>query len=147
WQFDGLLMSDWGATHDGIGAANGGLDLEMPEASFMNASTLLPAIKAGNVTQATIDDKVRRILRKAIQFGFLDREQTDPAIPLLDQESRAASLEAARSGMVLLKNSHHLLPLDQNKIRKIAVLGPNVYPAVIGGGGSSLTRPFGAVST
>jgi beta-glucosidase len=99
------------------------------------------------VSQATIDDKVRRILRKAIQFGFLDREQTDTTIPLLDQKGRAVALEAARSGMVLLKNAGHLLPLDKTKIKTIAVIGPNVYPAIIGGGGSSLTKPFNAVST
>jgi len=147
WRFDGIVMSDWGATHDGVAAANGGLDLEMPEGTFMNRANLLPAIERNEVAQATIDDKVRRILRMAIQFGFLDREQTEAALPMLDQESRAVALEAARSGMVLLKNSANLLPLDKTKVRKIAVLGPNAYPAVIGGGGSSLTKPFGAVST
>src|SRR5216684_1906382 len=75
WGFDGILMSDWDSTHDGIGAANGGLDLEMPSPAFMNRATLLPAIQAGKVSVATIDDKVRRILRKAIQFGFFDRAQ------------------------------------------------------------------------
>jgi len=46
WGFTGIVMSDWGATHDGIAAANGGLDLEMPSAEYMNPATLLPAIKA-----------------------------------------------------------------------------------------------------
>ena len=146
WRFDGIVMSDWGSTHDAIGAANGGLDLEMPSGAYMNRTNLLPAIEQGKVSVATIDDKVRRILRKAIQFGFLDHEQTDTSIPLLDQSSRAVALEAARSGMVLLKNSGNLLPLDKEKIKTIAVIGPNVYPAVIGGGGSSLTKPFNAVS-
>jgi beta-glucosidase len=146
WGFDGIIMSDWGATHDAIGAANGGLDLEMPSADYLNRKNLLPAIERGGVSRATIDDKVRRILRKAIQFGFLDRDQTDASIPLLDQNSRAVALEEARAGMVLLKNSGDLLPLDKKKIRTIAVIGPNVYPAVIGGGGSSLTKPFNAVS-
>jgi len=48
--------------------------------------------------------------------------------------------------MVLLKNSGNLLPLDKNKIKTIAVIGHNAYPAVIGGGGSSLTKPFNSVS-
>jgi beta-glucosidase len=146
WGFDGIIMSDWGATHDGIAAANNGLDLEMPNAAFMNAATLLPAIKSGAVTEATIDDKVRRLLRKTIEFGFFDREQTDTNIPLYSQEGRQLVLEEAREGMVLLKNENHLLPLDREKIKTIAVLGPNAYPAVIGGGGSSLTKPFNAVS-
>jgi beta-glucosidase len=146
WGFDGIMMSDWGATHDGIAAANGGLDLEMPSAAFMNKQTLLPAIQRGEVSVATIDDKVRHILRKAMQFGFYDREQTDASVPVYSQEGREAALEEARSGMVLLKNERHLLPLDRTKIKTIAVLGPDAYPAVIGGGGSSLTKPFNSVS-
>ena len=146
WGFDGIMMSDWGATHDGIAAANNGLDLEMPWGQFMSAQTLLPAIQRGDVSVATIDDKVRRILRKAIEFGFYDREQTNTGIPLYSQEGRALVLEAARSGMVLLKNENNVLPFDKTKVRTIAVLGPNAYPAVIGGGGSSLTKPFNAIS-
>src|SRR6266446_6459688 len=46
WGFDGILMSDWGATHDGIAAANAGLDLEMPSVAFMNKHTLMPAIQS-----------------------------------------------------------------------------------------------------
>jgi beta-glucosidase len=56
------------------------------------------------------------------------------------------ALEEARSGMVLLKNERQLLPLDKTKTKSIAVLGPDAYPAVIGGGGSSLTKPFNSVS-
>jgi beta-glucosidase len=146
WGFNGILMSDWGATHDGIAAANGGLDLEMPSASFMSARTLIPAILRGQVSMAAIDDKVRRTLRMSIQFGFYDREQTDTSIPLYDLHNREVALEEARGGMVLLKNEGHLLPLDKKKIKTVAVLGPNAYPAVIGGGGSSLTKPFNSVS-
>lgn len=61
WKFNGLIMSDWFATYDGVGAANGGMDLEMPSSTFMNRQNLLPAIKSGAVSQATIDDKVRRV--------------------------------------------------------------------------------------
>src|SRR6267154_5173809 len=77
WGFDGIMMSDWGGTYDGIEAANGGQDLEMPSPAHMNQQILKPAIKEGRVSVATIDDKVRRILRVALQFGWLDREQTD----------------------------------------------------------------------
>ena len=146
WGFDGIVMSDWGATHDGIAAAKGGLDLEMPSGQFMNKETMLPAIQRGEVSVAVIDDKVRRILRKAIEFGFFNRDQTDPAIPLYSQKGRELALEEARSGMVLLKNENGVLPFDKAKIKTIAVLGPDAYPAVIGGGGSSLTKPFNSVS-
>jgi beta-glucosidase len=146
WGFDGILMSDWGATHDGVAAANGGLDLEMPSAAYMYKDVLLAAIKEGKVSTATIDDKVRRILRKATEFGFFDRPQTVSKIPLLSQESRQIAIEEAREGMVLLKNAGNILPLDGKKTKTIAVIGPDAYPAVIGGGGSSLTKPFHDVS-
>jgi beta-glucosidase len=139
-------MSDWDATHDGIAAAIGGLDLEMPWGKFMNRKTLLPAIQEGRVSIGIVDDKVRRILRKVIEFGFLDRPQADLNIPLYSQEGRETALEAARDSMVLLKNSGVLLPLDQTKLKTVAVFGPDAYPAVVGGGGSSLTKPFNAVT-
>jgi beta-glucosidase len=146
WGFDGIVVSDWGATHDGIAAANGGLDLEMPSPLFMNRETLLPALKDGRISIETIDDKVRRILRKAIEFGFFDRQQTDTGIPFYSQEGRQVALEEARGGMVLLKNAGNLLPLDETQLKTIAVIGPDAYPAVISGGGSAETKPFNAVS-
>src|SRR6266850_3058513 len=63
WGFRGIIMSDWTSTYDGVAAANSGLDLEMPSGAFMNSQTLLPAIPQGKVAVATIDEKVRRILR------------------------------------------------------------------------------------
>jgi beta-glucosidase len=146
WGFAGIIMSDWGSTYDGVAAANGGLDLEMPSGKFMNRATLLPAVEAGKVSQATIDDKVRRILRTAIQFGWLDRDQTDLSIPLLNREGRQLTQEAARASMVLLKNDGRLLPLDKGSVKSIAVIGPDAYPAHPGGGGSAEAKPFTAVS-
>ncbi|MBZ5682691.1 MAG: glycoside hydrolase family 3 C-terminal domain-containing protein [Acidobacteriia bacterium] len=146
WKFDGILMSDWDATYNGVAAANNGLDLEMPSGKFMNRATLIPAISEGEVSQATIDDKVRRILRKAIENGFFDRPQTDTSIPLYSQEGREVALEAAREGMVLLKDEHNILPLDRTRLKTIAVVGPNAFPSVPGGGGSSQTKPFNSVS-
>lgn len=146
WGFDGIVMSDWGGTHDGVAAANGGLDLEMPSPSFMNRDTLLPAIKDGRISEATIDDKIRRILRKAIVFGFFDKPQTDAEIPTLSQEGRQVALEMARGGMVLLKNERNLLPLDEKQVKTIAVIGPDAYPAIVSGGGSAESKPFNAVS-
>jgi beta-glucosidase len=146
WGFDGILMSDWGATHDGVAAAIGGLDLEMPSPTFMNRSALLPAIKEGRIEVATLDDKVRRILRTAIEFGFFDHPQLDKAIPTYNQEGRQTALEMSRDGMVLLKNSGNLLPLEESKVKTIAVVGPDAYPAVPSGGGSAESKPFNAVS-
>ena len=146
WGFDGIIMSDWDATYDGVAAANAGLDLEMPSGKFMNRATLIPAIKQGRVSLATIDDKIRRILRTAIHFGWLDREQTDRSWPLFPAEGRNLALESARASMVLLKNQGDWLPLDKAKIKSVAVIGPDAYPAVPVGGGSAQASPFVAVS-
>jgi beta-glucosidase len=146
WGFDGIIMSDWDSTYDGVAAVNGGLDLEMPSGAHMNRATLLPAIKAGKVSEATIDDHVRRILRKAVQFGWLDREQADYSIPVYNIPGRAVALEAARSSMVLLKNDGTLLPFDKSKMKTLAVIGPDAYPGQPVGGGSAGVRPFHVVS-
>src|SRR5260370_39162300 len=137
-------MSDWVTTYAGVPAATTGLDLEMPSGKFMNRKNLLPAIQAGKLSVATLDDKVRRILRKAIQFGFLDRDQTDLSIPRYNQQGRQLALEAAKDSMVLLKNEANLLPLDISNIKSITVIDPDAYPAVPGGGGSSRVMPFKA---
>ena len=146
WGFRGIVMSDWGATYDGIAAANNGLDLEMPSAKFMTVTTLLPAIKDGRVPETVVDEKVRRILRTALQFGFLDRDQAGLNIPLYNPQGSSVALESAEEGAVLLKNEGNLLPLDRHAIHSIAVLGPDAYPAVPGGGGSSHVEAFAPVS-
>jgi beta-glucosidase len=146
WGFDGVMMSDWTSTYDAVAAANGGLDLEMPFAKFMNRANLIPAIEQGKVSVATIDEKVRRILYTAIRFGWLDREQTDLAIPRYNLKGAQVALDAAREGMVLLKNDTNLLPLDKKRIKSIAIIGPGAHPAVPVGGGSARVEPFTAVS-
>lgn len=146
WGFQGVMMSDWGATHDGIGAANGGMDLEMPAADYMNRSTLMPALQDGRVSMATIDDKVRRILRDEVQFGWIEREQTDLSIPRLNLAGGQAALQEALEGIVLLKNQNQLLPLSKLNMMTVAIIGPDAFPAVPVGGGSAETTPFHAVS-
>ncbi len=136
WGFQGVLMSDWDATYDAVGAANGGLDLEMPSGKFLNRDKLLPAIKAGKVSEETINDKVRRIIRTELEFGWPDRDQRDYSIPRYNQQGREVALQAAREGMVLLKNDGNLLPLGKDKIKTLVVIGPNAHSAVPVGGGS-----------
>ena len=145
WGFTGIVMSDWEATYDGVAAANGGLDLEMPSGKYMNRETLIPAIKAGKVPEAVIDEKVRRILRTAMEFGFFDRPQTDSSISVFNQQARQVALDAALGSMVLLKNNG-ILPFNASKLKTVAVIGPDAYPAVTGGGGSSMVTPLMSVS-
>src|SRR5258706_2492713 len=146
WGFDGIMMSDWTSTYDTAGAANGGMELEMPSRRFLNKEKLLPLIKEGKVSESTIDDKVRRILLVALRFGWDYREQTDLLITRLNWQGRQAALQSARESMVLLKNDANLLPLSKSKVKTIAVIGPNSFPAVPVGGGSARVEPFSSVS-
>ncbi|HEY2463735.1 MAG TPA: glycoside hydrolase family 3 C-terminal domain-containing protein [Steroidobacteraceae bacterium] len=146
WGFSGVLMSDWDATYSTSGAANGGLDLEMPYSKYFNAAAFTPLLSSGQVSQQVLDDKVRRILRTAVQLGWLDRPQLDTSISRYDVAGRALALQGALEGIVLLKNTDGLLPLDQHRIRSLAVIGPNAFPAVLMGGGSSTVVPFQATS-
>jgi len=146
WGFKGIVMSDWVATYDAVGAANGGLDLEMPSADFMNQAKLIPAIQQRKVSIETIDEKVRRILRTSIAFGWFDRDQTDLTIPRYNLQGREVALEGAREAMVLLKNEGNLLPLDKKLVKSVAIIGPDAYPAVPVGGGSARVEPFAGVS-
>jgi beta-glucosidase len=139
-------MSDWGATHDALGAINGGLDLEMPGPQILQPEAVLGLLRAGQVEQATVDGKVLRLLRMAVAMGFLERNQTLPSSPRTLEFSRSTALEVAREGIVLLRNDEGLLPLNRDRIRKIAVLGPCAHPAVTGGGGSGWTAPERSVS-
>lgn len=146
WHFHGVVMSDYGATHNGIAAANAGLDLENPDSKYMNARTLLPAIKEGKVSVATINAKVRHLLYVAVKFGFINHDQPDLHIPLYNRHSLAVALQSARESMVLLKNQGHLLPLDMNHIHSIAVIGPDAYPAEASAGGSAHVTAIAPVS-
>jgi beta-glucosidase len=146
WGFRGVIMSDWISTYDAVAAANGGLDIEMPSGEHLNRRNLLPAIEDGVVSVATIDDKVRRILRLATRFGWLDREQQDLSIPRYNPEGRKVALDAAREGVVLLRNEASMLPLDRSNVESILVIGPTAHPAVMGGGGSSQVEPFTSTS-
>ncbi|WP_263354919.1 beta-glucosidase [Acidicapsa acidisoli] len=149
WNFQGLLMSDWDATYDGVGAANNGLDLEMPYAKFMNKKELLPAVQSGKVKESTIDDKILRLLRVALRYNWIGPDAHSQYVDSLSTYSiadRAAALAGARESLTLLKNEGHILPLDPGKVKTIAVIGPDAWPAVTGGGGSSQAQAFDPVS-
>jgi len=146
WGFQGILMSDWDATYDTVEAANNGLDLEMPGPRFMNANALLPALRNGLVKESTIDDKILRLLRAVLRYGFLEHAQFDAGESTYSVTDRAIALEGALESLTLLKNDGHLLPLDPAGVKTIAIIGPNAYPAVTGGGGSSWTQAFEPVS-
>jgi len=146
WGFQGILMSDWDATYDGVAACNNGLDLEMPSPKFMNAKNLAPAVQAGQVKESTIDEHVLRLLRAELRYGFTARPQFDPAVSTYSVADRPLALDEALESITLLQNKEKILPLDPAKIKNIVLVGPNVYPAVTGGGGSSEAKAFEPVS-
>lgn len=141
WHFKGVTRSDYGATHATIGPLTAGLDFENPWGTYYSTNALIPLLKSGQITEATINTHVRRILRMILAMNFEHGKQKDPAIPLDDPHSAAIAMQVAAEGTVLLKNADGFLPLQRKHIRTIVVVGPEATPAVTGGGGSSHVRP------
>lgn len=143
WSFDGILMSDWTSVYSSSGAANGGLDLECPRGVYFTAEKLVPLVKAGVVSEETIDIKVYHILHTLNRFGLLDKDITDKSLPLDNPENDSLARELAREGMVLLENRGGELPYGKRE--KVLVLGPNAFKTPTGGG-SGFVQPFHSVT-
>jgi beta-glucosidase len=140
WGFKGWVMSDWGATHSTVQAANAGLDQEFFLSEYFSAR-LKEAVEKGEVSMARLDDMVRRILRTLFAVGVMDHP---PVVKPINAEQNAAIAQhIAEQGTVLLKNDDGLLPLDAKKVRSIAVIGSHADIAVLSGGGSAQVNPVG----
>ena len=140
WNFPGYVVSDWGAAQDTIGNANGGLDCEMPGPARSWGENLVKAVNDGKVLEEVVDDKVRRILRVAEFTGRLDKPMEKPEESNNLKEDQALIRKAGSEGMVLLKNNK-VLPLQKEKIKKLAVIGPNALKGQYLGGGSASLNP------
>ena len=145
WGFNGLVMSDWGAVHSTVPTFNSGLDLEMPEGKYLNKDSLLSKLKNGELNESKLDEKIRKILRVMFTIGLFDNYQYD-ATKLHNTDHINLALNVAKDGIVLLKNDNSILPIDINKIKSIAIIGPNSNVAITGGGGSSMVVPIETVS-
>ncbi len=138
WGFQGTVMSDWGATHSTVGSANGGLDIEMGTESepdynkWFMADALLDSIKAGAVSQETIDEIARRNIRVLLNLKKIDESRSKGAINV--EKHRKLMYDAASESIVLLKNEKELLPLDKGAIKSIAVIGGNAKQKHASGG-------------
>lgn len=136
WGFDGLVVSDWcsveqlinqGMAADRAEAAeiaiNAGVDLDMCD--WVYRDNLDSLVRCGAVSEDTVDEAVRRILRMKFRLGLFENPYTevrpDEEIYLLP-ESREASLKTAEESIVLLKNAGGILPLD--KQARVALVGP-----------------------
>jgi beta-glucosidase len=140
WNFQGFVMTDWLQTRSTEKAAFAGLDLSMPGGDKCQFGTrLLEAVKAGKVSVAVIDEKVRRILSAYEKVGLLDNKDITKGARYDTPEHHQVAREVAEQGVVLLKNEKNALPLDKTKIKRILVTGPNADKrfCVLGMGGSS----------
>ncbi|MFV0258009.1 MAG: glycoside hydrolase family 3 C-terminal domain-containing protein [Acidimicrobiales bacterium] len=162
WGFDGLIMSDWGATHHTTRPLEAGLDLEMPGPPRAFGDRLRSALDDGEIGEGVVAARAGRVVQLAARVGRLagatpwpgvdagvapgEAAATDEAAERSVDEpaERALARRAATEGMVLLRN-HNLLPLEHRPAR-VAVLGPNAEPGVIQGGGSAQVNPHRAVS-
>ncbi len=162
--FKGFVISDWGSTYSTVPTVNAGMDLEMPGGQrmrdwmarpetqksgnsdgWLTTEKVLAEVKAGHISEATLNDNVSRILRILFMSGIFDHPHMGGGeVDTPDQ--RAVALQGATEGIVLLRNQGDILPIDTTKIHSIAVIGPNAAVARTGGGGSSLVRPKHAVA-
>lgn len=147
WGFDGVVISDWGGTHDTEQAITNGLDMEFgtwtnglssgTRNAYDNYYLALPylqRLKAGKASMEELDDKVRRVLRLAFRTVM---NTGRPWGSMRSPEHYAAARQIGEEGIVLLQNEHAALPVDLTKVRKIAVIGENALKMMTVGGGSS----------
>ncbi len=145
WGFKGFVLADYPAGHNTVDSLKNGLDFEPFGVAYTPTSTL-SAVASGQVKEADVDERVRRILRTMFAFGVFDRGAyaNDPAsIPVDEHAEVAARVE--EGGITLLKNKKHLLPLGM-AVRKIAVIGSDADRAK-SGGGSSYINPLKLTTT
>ena len=147
WGFDGVVISDWGGTHDTEQAIANGLDLEFGTwtnglssgarnayDNYYLAQPYLQRLKDGRASMDELDDKVRRVLRLAFRTVM---NAGRPWGSMRSPEHYAAARQIGEEGIVLLQNKHSVLPVDLTRIRKIAVIGENALKMMTVGGGSS----------
>jgi beta-glucosidase len=147
WGYDGFVMSDWVfGMHSTVGALNAGLDLEMPFTFFYSKLAIKWGLLFGTISQDTIDDAVRRILRAKIRYGLLDEQPNLDPDQVASDEHTEVALEVAREGIVLLENKENALPLDRDSLSSIAVIGNLANTANLGDTGSSQVTPPYAVT-
>ena len=140
WNFDGYVVSDWGAALETVENAHGGLDLEMPGPGNTWGKKLLEAVTEGLVDEEVINDKVERILNIAEFSGRFDSPENKLEKSNIRKSHNKLLRKVASEGMVLLKNKK-ILPLKKSAIKKLAVIGPNAKNSQIIGGGSASLKP------
>jgi beta-glucosidase len=139
--FTGFVNSDWGAIHSTADSANAGLTVEMPS-GYYYAAYLEQAVADGQVSQATFDTMVSRVLTQMFRFGMFDQAPSGSNTAIVATPAHAqVALQGDEEGTVLLKNSNGVLPLNPDGGQSIAVIGVDGSSGAqtIGGGSGTVT--------
>lgn len=131
WGFKGMTVSDWGGTHSTMGAALGGLCVQMTGDNYFGQA-LIDSVRNGALDEAVVDEKVREILR--LRFA-IDPVPEDVANTIMTSqpETQKIAYEIAQKSIVLLKNEAGNLPIAKD-VKKIAVIGQNAVLTTAAGG-------------
>ncbi|MEV6013867.1 discoidin domain-containing protein [Streptomyces sp. NPDC051976] len=138
--FTGFVTSDWGAIHSTAPSANAGLTVEMPFGGYF-AQYLIDAVHNGEVSQATVDTMVSRVLTQMFRFGMFDKAPSgDKQAIVTTPAHRKVALQGIEEGTVMLKNNG-TLPLNASNLASVAVIGQDAGPGTqtIGGGSGTVT--------
>jgi beta-glucosidase len=135
WHFDGFIVSDFGAAHDGIKDALAGMDLEMMKGDTYN-NDFEAQVGHGTISIPQIDDLLRYRYATMIRFGLFD--SSIASRPLAKKRDGKIAQHLATDGIVLLKNERSVLPIDVKRVKSIAVVGPATDRLLEGGGAASV---------
>ncbi|MFA1563148.1 beta-glucosidase [Aliivibrio fischeri] len=138
WGYEGVVVSDWYGIKDRGSALLAGNDLAMPESEY-NKKNLTLAIKDGRVTNSDLDKSCARILDMVAKAHPVKHAKDDQTIFV---ENHKLAQKIASESIVLLKNTHHVLPLTHDKFKNIAVIGQAAQEPVFQGSGCATTAPF-----
>ena len=130
WNYDGMVVSDWGAVQNTCRAFSAGLDLQMPKNSHITED-LAAGIEKGVIDNETIDNAVSRML------NFIEGD-FNKDINYDRKAQHKVAKNIAADGMVLLKNKNNVLPITANKYKKVAVVGEYAVSPLIAGQGSAM---------
>jgi beta-glucosidase len=139
WGFDGVVMTDWGATHDRIASINAGCELDMPGQVAHNRAQIVAGVADGRIAPATLDEAVRRMLK------LVGRSANGTRTPSVDEAAHAElARDIAIDGAVLLANDG-TLPLAAGRA-SLVVVGEMFEKMRFQGAGSSLINPPSVVT-
>ena len=130
WGFKGMTVSDWGGTHSTMGAALGGLCVQMTGDNYFGQA-LIDSVRNGALPESVVDDKVREILRLRFAIEPVPEDVAN-TIMTSQPETQQVAYEIAQKSIVLLKNEGNL-PISK-EVKKIAVIGQNAVLTTAAGG-------------